>query len=362
MKEIESLISSLQLTQNMNKSLGFSSQITDMIRTHEIMANKLSGLGSISQFIDGFQQRNAVNNLTGINMVSELAKSIQKQEHITKQMTNIGMMGGLFENMQKQQKNLNPAYQAMEAITKSLQPLIPQVTLDTISSINNQHNLLFGNLRNLSEVLTKNQSILSQINNWQFTISGISGQLAAVAATHKKWDLIEDFEEITEEAISLNDRIFSEDGLTQDGFNELKVFFERIEIKVSKIDSDANVLFWKLLTILSFILSMMGEARNWLPNPEHVTKQDVESLIKQQFIIYEKKLKEEKEYRITKRESIVTSKPKLKSIVIDKLPVDFEVIVLQINHKWVYVSYNSLIDNLPQTGWILKKYLDKPTK
>jgi len=54
------------------------------------------------------------------------------------------------------------------------------------------------------------------------------------------------------------------------------------------------------------------------------------------------------------------SKPRLKSLVIEKLPIDFEVTVLQFNHKWIYVSYFSPKDNLPQTGWIMKKYLDKP--
>jgi len=52
----------------------------------------------------------------------------------------------------------------------------------------------------------------------------------------------------------------------------------------------------------------------------------------------------------------------MKSLVIEKLPADFEVIILQINHKWVYVSYLNPKDNLPETGWILKKYVDKPQK
>ncbi|QDK77622.1 hypothetical protein EXU85_03045 [Spirosoma sp. KCTC 42546] len=104
----------------------------------------------------------------------------------------------------------------------------------------------------------------------------------------------------------------------------------------------------------------MGEARNWLPKTEYATKQEVETLIKEQFGIYEKKLKEGKEFRITSRVCKVMSKSRLKSFVIEKLPVDFEVTILQVNHKWIYVSYFSPIDNLPQTGWIMKKYLDKP--
>jgi hypothetical protein len=237
---------------------------------------------------------------------------------------------------------------------------IPQTTLDAISSINRQHEQLFGNLRSITKEINKNQAVFNQINSWQFAISGISGQLAAIAASQKKWDLIDDFKEITEEAVSLNERIFDENGVTKEGLNELKTFFQRIEIKVDKIDADANGLFWKLLTILSFILAVMGEARNWLPKPEYATKQEVETVIKDQFGIYEKKLKEDKDFKITSRICKVMSKPRLKSFVIEKIPIDFEVTVLQVNHNWVYVTYFSPVDNLPQTGWIMKKYLAKP--
>ena len=41
------------------------------------------------------------------------------------------------------------------------------------------------------------------------------------------------------------------------------------------------------------------------------------------------------------------------------LPKDFDVIVLQINHKWAFVSFIDPKDNLTQTGWVMKKYIDK---
>jgi hypothetical protein len=290
---------------------------------------------------------------------------MKTQERITKSLSGVSMITELARSMQQHHKMFeNPTLSAIEAMTKglSLQAkfAIPQTTLDAITSINRQHEQLFENLRSITEAINKNQAAFNQINSWQFAISGISGQLAAIAASQKKWDLIDDFEEITEEAVSLNERIFDENGVTKEGLNELKAFFQRIEIKVDKIDADANSLFWKLLTLLGFILAVMGEGRNWLPKPEYATKQEVETVIKEQFGIYEKKLKEDKEFRITSRVCKVMSKPRLKSLVIEKLPIDFEVTVLQVNHKWVYVSYFSPVDNLPQTGWILKKYLDKP--
>lgn len=320
MAGFDDILKSAQWHQSIQKSLGLSSQLSEMMKA----------------------QASITKSLSGVSMITELAKSMQQHHR-------------MFEN---------PTLSAIEAMTKglSLQAkfAIPQTTLDAISSINRQHEQLFGNLRSITEAVNKNQAAFNQINSWQFAISGISGQLAAIAASQKKWDLIDDFEEITEEAVSLNERIFDENGVTKEGLNELKAFFQRIEIKVDKIDADANALFWKLLALLSFIIAVMGEARNWLPKPEYATKQEVETVIKEQFGIYEKKLKEDKEFRITSRICRVMSKPRLKSLVIEKLPIDFEVTVLQVNHKWVYVTYFSPVDNLPQTGWIMKKYLDKP--
>jgi hypothetical protein len=320
MADFEDILKSAQWHQNIQKSLGLSTQLSELMEA----------------------QASFTKSLGGVRMISEIAKSMQLRHK-------------MFEN---------PTLSAIEAMTKGLSLqvkfAIPQTTLDAISSINRQHEQLFGNLRSITEALNKKQAAFNQISSWQFAISGMSGQLAVIAASQKKWNLIDNFEEITEDAVSLNKRIFDENGVTKEGLDELKAFFQRIEIKVDKIDADANSLFWKLLVLVSFFLTVMGEARNLLPKPEYATKQEVETVIKEQFGIYEKKLKEDKEFRITSKDCKVMSKSRLKSLVIEKLPTDFDVTVLQVNHKWVYVTYLSPIDNLPQTGWIMKKYLDKP--
>jgi hypothetical protein len=363
MAGLNNIIKSSHWAQSIQKSLGLSSQISEMLKTQEGMTSDFGGLNTIIQLAKSFQkQEKFIRNLSGILMLTELAKSTQQQERFTKNLGGVVMLADLTKSMQQHQMGLNPTLSAIGAQTKSMRFAIPQTTLDAITSINRQHNQFFESLRGITEAFTKNQSAFYQINNWQFVISSISGQLASIAASQRKWDLIDDFEVITEEIVSLNEEIFDENGVTNEGLNKLKEFFQRIEIKVDKIDADANALFWKLVALLSFILAVMGEARNWLPKPEYATKQEVETLIKEQFSTYEKKLKEDKQFRITNRVCKVMSKPRLKSFVIEKLPVDFEVIVLNINHKWIYVSYFSPSDNLPQTGWIMKKYLDMPSK
>lgn len=319
MAGLDDILKSVQWSDKLQKSLGLTSQFSEMFKVQESISKSLSG----------------------VNMISEITKSMQHQK--------------MFESI---------TLSAIEAMSKSI-PFqsnfaIPQTTLDAITSINRQHDQLFGNLRSIAEALNINQPAFSQIKSLQFAIGGISGQLASIAASQKKWNLIDDFEEITEEAVLLNERIYDENGVSKEGLIELKEFFQRIEVKVNKIDADANSVFWKLIALLSIILAFTGEIRNWLPKPDYATKQEVEAVIKDQFILYESKLKEEKEVRITDRECKILIKPKMKSIVIEKLPCGFEIVVLQVNHKWVYVSYFSPKDNLPQTGWIMKKYLNRP--
>lgn len=310
----------------------------------------------------------------------DILKSIQQQENIEKslvmnsqlyklkkieaQMMKSSSLALLITERIKEQKlftdsTLSAIDTAAKYIDFQTKFLIPKKTLDTISSISNQQEKLFKDLKTVADTFNKNQTIFSQISNWQFAINSFSGQLAELAASQLKWNIIDDFEEITEEAVSLNERIFDENGLTKNGLNELKDFFQRIEIKIDKIDGDANAIFWKLLAVLSFILTIIGEARNWSPKPEYATKQEVEAIIKEQFALYKMRLNEHKEFRLTNRKCNVIAKPRLRSLIIDKLPVNFEVNILQTKHKWVYVSYLNPIDDLPHTGWILKKYLSK---
>ncbi|WP_226065481.1 hypothetical protein [Kaistella polysaccharea] len=340
MKGIEDIIKSTEWMQNLPKSFGVSSQISEILKTQGKISSDLAGFTTISQLAKTFQQIDKpFSNLTGINMLNAL---------------------GI--NASLQQTSLNSSLAAIKGLNGLTQFAIPQATITAIASISKQHDILFGNLRSISEVFNRNDYLFSQIGNIQFAVSGLSGQLSSVATAHKKWNLIKDFEEITQEVVLLNERIFDENGITKDGYNELNDFLQRIENKVDNIDSDGQTLFWKILTLLGFIITLTSEARNWIPKPEYSTRQEVETLISKQFGIYQNKLKEDKEFRIVDRVCKVLSKPGSKAVLIISLPVDFEVTILQFNSKWAYVSYFSPIDNLPQTGWIMKKYLKKMKK
>ncbi|MEC4050080.1 hypothetical protein OX284_011615 [Flavobacterium sp. SUN046] len=320
MAVFDDIFKSTQWHQSIQKSLGLSSQLSEMFKTQERITKSLSG----------------------INMATELAKSMQQHHRI-------------FEN---------PTLSAIEAMTKSLSLqtkfAIPQSTLDAITSINRQHEQLFGGLRAMTEALKIQSPAIAQINNLNFALSGISGQIAAIAAQQRNWTIIDDFEEVSEQAIEFSESLTEE--ITEEQQRQFQILLTLVTTFVKKYGVQG-------LLIIDIILRFAGFHQYYdflKQKPELPTKLEVNQIaIKQDSIIQfisavNEQLKIAKEYRTTNRECDVKLKPKTKTLIVSKLSKDFELVVLQVNHKWALVSYFDPKDNLPQTGWIMKKYLDKP--
>lgn len=320
MAGFDDILKSAQWHQSIQKSMGLSSQLSEMMKA----------------------QASITKSLSGVSMITELAKSMQQHHK-------------MFEN---------PTLSAIEAMTKSLSLQskfpIPQTTLDAISSINRQHEQLFGGIRAMTEALKIQSPALAQINNLNFALSDISGQIAAIAAQQKNWAIIDDYEEVTEQAIEFSESLTEE--ITEEQKRQFQILLTLVSAFVKKYGVQG-------LLIIDIILRFAGLHQYYdflQQKPELPTKQEVNQIaIKQDSIIQfigavNEQLKSVKEYRITNRECKVKLKPKNKTLTVSKLPKDFELVVLQVNHKWVLVSYFDPKDNLPQTGWIMKKYLNKP--
>lgn len=316
-------------------------------------------MAGFDDILKSIQWHQSIQKSSGLT--SQLSEMFNAQESITKNLSGLSMA----TELQKHHRMFaNPTLSAIEAMTKglSLQAkfAMPQTTLDAISSINRQHEQLFGGIRTMTEALKIQSPALAQINNLNFALSGISGQIATIAAQQRNWSIINDFEEVTEQAIE-----FSE-SLTEKVTEEQKRQFQILLTLVSTFVKKYGV---QGLLIIDIILRFAGLHQYYdflQQKPELATKQEVNQIaIKQDSIIQfigavNEQLKIAKEYRITNRECVVKLKPNTKTLIVSKLPKDFELVVLQINHKWVLVSYFDPKDNLPQTGWIMKKYLDKP--
>ncbi|MBS1775858.1 MAG: hypothetical protein JSS64_06205 [Bacteroidetes bacterium] len=317
MTNLDTIIKATQWTESLNKSFGLNSQLSEMLKTQERITNSFNGL----------------------TMINEITKSLRIAQ---------------------------PTFSAMEIISKSMswqKEIIPQSTLDSIASISKQHEQLFGNIKAITEALKFQSPITAQINNLHFALNGISGQLATIAAQQRDWSLIDDFENITEQTLDFTDSI------TEEISDEQKRQFQVLLTLVATFLNKHKALGVYSLLIIDIFLRFAGVHQYYdfvKEKPELATKKEVSQLNISQdsirFYIQEisEQLKEVKEYRITNRVCEVKLKPKSKTTTLVKLPENFEVVKIQVQHKWVLVSYFDPNDNLPQTGWIMKKYLDKP--
>jgi hypothetical protein len=368
MAGLDDIIKSNQWTQNIHKSLGLSSQLSEMLKSHQRMTSGLSGLNAITDLAKNFQlQQQTIKGLSGISMLTELARGMQQQDRLMKSFGGVSMLTELAKSMQEQKKALSPSFSSFEALTKSMKSYsnfgIPQSTLDAITSINRQHEQLFGGIRTLTDFLRIQSPAITQINSLHFALGGISGQIAALAAQQKNWTLIEDFEEVTEKTLDFTET------LTEEITEEQQRQFQLLLTLVAAFLKKHKALGIAALLIIDIFIRFadIHQYYDFLKDrPEPANKDDINQIsIRQDSVLHfinlvNQQFKEANEYRITNRTCEIKLKPKSKTFTLAKLPKGFEVIVVQIHHKWVYVSYFDPIDNLPQTGWIMKKYLDEP--
>ena len=309
--------------------------ISDILKNQNFaqkLNNQIDPFSSISKILSSTNWDKQTNTL---KMSEALLKGIPKYN-------NIGISASAISKIINEQPKFS----------------LPSSTLDLLSSIGNQNNRLFEGLNSALTTL-KPFTTTIKIPNLQLALDGLSVQVAKMASSQKNWDILEDFDAITEEAVSINDRVIEEQGLSKENLEYLNNFLNRIEVKIDNQDKSTSAIFLKIIAIISFIIAITSEVRNWMPKPEFATQEEVDKTITKHFLKFEQKLKGQKEYRVTSRKCKIFSKPKLKSIVITNIEKGFEFVVLNVNHKWIYVSYLNPNDNLPETGWIMKKYTEK---
>ncbi len=312
--------------------------INPLIKQQQILADIIRDTGILNA------QHEMMRNLSGSNMLLEFTKGMKLQTLFTQ-----------------------PHFSTVENLTKSIswqnKFAIPQDTINTILSINKQHNQLFDNLKTITDSLRLQAPVITQINNLNIALGGISGQLAAIAAQQENWTVLNDYGNVTGQAIEFTE--------TLDSFTEEEQQ-RRFQILLSLITAFFNkhkALGVSALRAVEIFLLVAGLHQYYdflQKKPELATKEDVSQIVDNQdsildFIkVVNEQLKEAKEYRITNQICKVKLKGKVNTLTLTELPIDFEVIVIQVHHKWVYVSYFDPKDNLPQAGWIMKKYLSRP--
>lgn len=290
----------------------------------------------------------------GIN--SYMANLIETQNKISKSFGSLNRLSELAYNL-----NTNSALQQIsKSIAFQSQLSIPQSAVDVFGSIYKQNEQIAGTMKAVAQALKIHLPTVTEINNLHFAVSEISKQIALVAVKSQDWTILNDFEEVTEQTLEFTEN------LTEGLDEEQQIKFQVLLTTVLSFLSKHKTLGVSALLIVDIFLRFAGIHQYYdfmKDKPAFAEKSQINKVnIKQDSIIHfiqeiNKQIKKKNEYRITNRICQVKLKPNTKTITIAKLPVNFQVIVLQINHKWLLISYTDASDNLPQTGWVMKKYL-----
>lgn len=368
MAGLDDILKSIQWTQYIHKPLVLSSQFSEMLKSYQRMTNGFSSLNSITDPTKSVQQQ-TIKSLSGISMLTELAKGMQQQDRLMKSLHDVSILPEFTQSMQEQKTALDTYISAFDTINKSIKLHanceISSVIYDVITSLNRQHEELFGGIRAMTEALRVQPPAITQINSLHFALSSISGQIAALATQHKKWSMIEDFGEVTEKTLEFSQTLTAE--VTEEQQRQFHVLITLVLTLLKK----HKVLGFSALLVIDIVLRFAGihQYYDFLKDkPEQATKSDLNKIsIKQDSILHfinlvNEQFKRVNKYRTTNRACEVKLKPKSKTLILAKLLKNVEIIVVQSHHKWILVSYFAPTDSLPKTGWIMKKYLDEPKK
>jgi hypothetical protein len=219
--------------------------------------------------------------------------------------------------------------------------------------------VFFDDLKGLSKVIIESQMpFLNQVNNLQFAMTGISEQILKIATHHSNWQLINDFEEINEQAFNFTDNLNSDSVFSEEESIKFQNLIDAVFDFIQKYKHIGRKAY-NFLELIVLLYSLYQMYESFQTKGETITKEDISKSEKRMLQAIELKLKDHKEYRVTNCISKVMFKPRAKTMVVTSLPKGYEVVVLEINHKWAFVSYRNPKDNLTETGWIMKKYLNK---
>jgi len=254
----------------------------------------------------------------------------------------------------------------------------PAKTFETINSIAFRHNQLFESLTRVVDVY-KPLYAFAHLSNLKFVLNGLAGEIALTAAAGRQWELFEDFEKVSEHIMAVTETAEPQVGNREDVsvlikgiadyvytlFQKNKRFAARVYLFVEAVLVFMAVhQYYAFLTVqpetaLKQDLNEIHAGIDSIRTDQRSFRSDLNNLKDGITRAIIDTLRAEGKLRTAARECKVFLKPNTRSITIATLPIDCEITVLQQKHKWMYVSFFNPSDDLPQTGWMQKKYLHR---
>ncbi len=244
---------------------------------------------------------------------------------------------------------------------------IAAIPTDTLASIRNivghqaKFNALAAGFSEYGKPLAIPRTIYP--DSFQSTLKALSRTLdkkafefTTVSVIDRRWDAIENFDILFNEAIELTETIANEESDVEALNRRVLKFIDAVRYFLGH--HLTSPLSWAF--ILSSLVNIFMATHQYIdflkPKPESVTKQDLLDTQKE-INRLRLDLHERIEHSVANYKCAVYLKPNTKSLKVGKLLPGIKVELLDTNRRWVHISFNDEKDNYTITGWVLKKYL-----
>jgi len=327
---------------------------SSFMRIAKVQAELQRTLTPYQSIIDATQKYTRMAELSGIASIAQVLN-----EQTRKWNTNFNGIIGISKLMQEQANAMKPgltfATGLANSLTKGLSASFPGNYNTAITSIASQHQSLFQNSHKMMSLLAS--PVASQLSSMQIALNGISGSIARLVAQQGHWSLMDDFENASGQAMELSNQLSEELELSEE---TERTFLNLVDFVVSFIKRNRKVGIYALRFVeLVIMIAAIHQYCYFLKaKPEMATKEDIKRMETHLLKAVSEQLNKEKELRITAHTCRVYLKPNTKSFIL-LLPKGLDITILQVNHKWAYISFIDPRDSYTQTGWVLKKYLVK---
>lgn len=286
---------------------------------------------------------------------NSIAQAIEFNNSIKEKFGFLDSQVGPFSEIRRFQKMFKNDFADSLAFKNFIEQYkMPNSMIETIESIKRHQEMLFSGLNSFNSIYSNSQSL---INSAQSAMQSITSQVAYHSAFLKDWEYLNQFGEISKEVLELNEKLGKDEGLSREEFVEIKQTLSNIYSSLLSVEKDTSSVLMKWLTIIGFILTLISEGRNWVSKPNFITKEEFQSTMQEFYNKNLQQLNKQNQQRIVNHNCKIYFKPNTKSNVVLKIENGYNLVVVDVRKEWVFVSFSDPKDNLPQTGWIQKKYL-----
>lgn len=228
--------------------------------------------------------------------------------------------------------------------------------------------------------VTAHKSVLSSYGSMQadllanYAWMNTDSFLTSTIANHN-WENLKDFESHSEEVEEITEKYVDGDKIDLAAFNALQATVDKLidrvaatEDKLQRRSLYAEIL--NVIAIIGFLMAIYAFYQQVTDSTNDESTAEIKKTIGQSTNSITSALAQSEQRMLDSVRKITTSrvaiaslnvrfKPRKKSQKIGSIKMGDEILVLTIDHKWLYIMYTDSETGKPATGWVFKKYCEK---